>query len=52
MSFGLGEVGCKKRGIMFDDGNCTSFKYEPTKRKPEYSSSPVAVNVTREDMSL
>jgi len=49
---GLGEVACKKRGIMFDDGSCTSFRYEPTKRKPEYPGSPVAVSVSQEDMSL
>ena len=52
MSVGLGEVACKKRGIMFDDGSCTSFRYEPTKRKPEYPGSPVAVSVSQEDMSL
>ena len=52
MSLGLGEVACSKRGIMLDEGKCTSFRYEPTKRKPEFANSPVAINVSEEDMSL
>jgi len=52
ISLGFGEIACSKRGIMSEEGKCTSFKYEPTKRKPEYARSPVAINISNEDMSL
>jgi len=52
ISLGMGEVACNKRGIMSEEGKCTSFRYEPTKRKPEFASNPVAVNISEEDMSL
>ena len=32
---GYDEVICTKRGIMAGSGNCTAFRYEPTKRVPE-----------------
>ncbi|MCL2819949.1 MAG: hypothetical protein FWD38_03860 [Oscillospiraceae bacterium] len=51
-SLGFGEIACSKRGIMSEAGKCTSFKYEPTKRKPEYAATPVIAKITEEDMSL
>jgi len=52
MSLGYGEVACSKRGIMSDDGKCGAFRYEPTKRKPEFANSPPASEVTEKDMSI
>ena len=49
---GLGEVACSRRGIMQDRGSCSAFRYEPTKRKPEYAAKPVAREYTSEEMSL
>jgi len=51
-ALGFGEVACSKRGIMSDEGKCTSFRYEPTKRKPEYARTPASVKITDEDMRL
>jgi len=51
-SLGFGEIACSKRGIMSQEGKCTSFMYEPTKRKPEFASTTVAVNISKDDMSL
>jgi len=52
VSLGFGEVACCKRGIMSDEGRCTSFRYEPTKRKPEYARTPVSVKIKEEDMMI
>jgi len=52
LSLGLGEVACSRRGIMSDEGRCSAFRYEPTKRKPEFAKGPVAVEFTAEEMSL
>jgi len=49
---GLGEVACSRRGIMLEEGKCNAFRYEPTKRKPEYARKPVAVEYSAEEMSL
>jgi len=49
---GFGEVVCKKRGIMSTDGNCDSFRYEPTKREPEFARSIKTTSVKAEDFSL
>jgi len=51
-SIGFGEVVCKKRGIMSAEGNCESFRYEPTKREPEFARSVKAATVKPEDFSL
>ena len=52
MSLGFGEIACTKRGIMSEDGRCNAFRYEPTKRKPEYARSPKSVKISEEDLSL
>jgi len=49
---GLGEVACRRRGIMSDDGKCSAFKYEPTKRKPEHANKVVTPEFSSSDMSL
>ena len=51
-SLGLGEVACSRRGIMLDEGRCSAFRYEPTKRKPEYARQTVTREYTAEEMSL
>jgi len=51
-SLGFGEVACSKRGIMEDIGSCTSFCYEPTKRKPEFARTPAKVSFSEEDMMI
>jgi len=52
MSLGFGEVGCSKRGIMSEEGKCNAFRYEPTKRKPEYARSKFASKIRAEDMRI
>jgi len=52
MTLGFGEVACSKRGIMSDEGRCGVFRYEPTKRKPEYTQRSGATKVKEEDMRL
>jgi len=37
---------------MEDDGKCTAFKYEPTKRKPEFARVPAAVEIDAEDFQI
>jgi len=49
---GQNEVVCRRRGIMFNDGQCGAFRYEPTKRKPEYSKVIATVEFSTEEMSL
>ena len=51
-SLGFEEVACSKRGIMTTEGKCTLFRYEPTKRKPEYRSTQAVNEISIEDMSL
>lgn len=52
VNLGFGEVACRKRGIMSDEGKCGAFRYEPTKRRPEYASSPVGSRITESDLRL
>ena len=52
MTLGFGEVACSKRGIMSEEGKCSAFRYEPTKRKPEYSRSMGAKKINAEDMRI
>jgi hypothetical protein len=49
---GYGEVICSKKGIMSEDDRCGSFRYEPTRRKPEYAQSPVASKIFEEDLDI
>ena len=53
-SIGRGEVACTKRGIMASDGRCSSFRYEPTKREPEFTRNPgiVGADITAEDFAI
>ncbi|MCL2248209.1 MAG: hypothetical protein FWC13_02955 [Oscillospiraceae bacterium] len=37
VSLGLGEVVCRKCGIMSSHGKCNSFRYDPTKREPDFA---------------
>ena len=52
MTLGFGEVACSKRGIMSDVGKCGAFRYEPTKRIPEYARSQGVAKVREEDMRI
>ena len=52
MSMGFGEIACSKRGIMEDNGNCGLFRYEPTKRKPEYARNKAAKKIKNTDFSI
>jgi len=49
---GFGEIACSKRGIMEDNGNCGLFRYEPTKRKPEYARNKAAKKIKNTDFSI
>jgi len=51
-AIGFGEVVCRKRGIMSTEGNCNSFRYEPTKREPEFAQSVKMTELKAEDFSL
>ena len=37
VALGFGDIICKKRGIVSENGSCRSFYYEPTRREPEYA---------------
>jgi len=52
MSLGFKEIACSKRGIMSEEGKCTAFRYEPTKRQPEYANNIAPPKVSAEDMSI
>jgi len=52
ITMGYGEIACSKRGIMSDDGKCGAFRYEPTKRRPEFSKTPVVSAVSEEDFQI
>ena len=49
---GYGEVACKKRGIMYAEGNCNAFRYEPTKREPEFTRSQTIQKLSEEEFSI
>jgi hypothetical protein len=48
LPIGQSEIACRKRGIMTEEGKCGLFRYEPTKRRPEYMKN---MNVNMEDIS-
>ena len=52
VSLGFDEVACTKRGIMTEAGRCGAFRYEPTKRKPEYAHNPVPMKIAEEDFRI
>ena len=49
---GYGEVACPKRGIMAPEGRCNLFRYEPTKREPEYAQETKVTEVSEEELAL
>jgi len=49
---GFGEVACTKRGIMSDYGRCSAFRYEPTKREPEFARNLRAPSMTETDFMI
>jgi len=49
---GFGEVACIKRGIMSDYGSCNAFRYEPTKREPEYARNLSAPKMSEADFAI
>jgi len=44
-SLGFGEVICIRRGIVSENFMCGYFRYEPTKREPEYARSIKAPDI-------
>ena len=52
VSIGFDDVACRKRGIMSEEGSCNAFRYEPTKRKPEFTQNTVMVKFSEEEMRL
>jgi len=52
MTLGFGEVACSKRGIMSDDGKCGAFRYEPTKRRPEFAKSIPVKQIAEEEFQI
>lgn len=49
---GRGEVACVNRGIMAAGGRCSAFRYEPTKREPEFMRSLNLSDLTEKDFSI
>ena len=49
---GYEEVACSKRGIMESSGECGAFKYEPTKRIPEYAKTPAILKIEESELSF
>ena len=52
ISLGFGEIACTRRGIMTEEGKCGAFRYEPTKRKPEYARTVKIADFDESEMSL
>ena len=51
-NLGFGEIACAKHGIMAAHGNCSAFRYEPTKREPIVSQRPKKSEFSEDDFSL
>ena len=51
-NLGFNEIACSKLGIMSDEGKCNAFRYEPTKRKPEYAKNITLKEYSTEDMQI
>ena len=49
---GFGEVACRKRGIMEVEGRCNAFRYEPTKREPEYPCSHILPAMSASELAI
>lgn len=51
-SLGSNEIACTRRGIMYSHGSCGSFRYEPTKRVPEFVPLLDTSGLAEDDFSL
>lgn len=51
-ALGFEEILCKRRGIMMAGGRCSEFRYEPTKRKPEYVGNAQVAEVLESELSI
>ena len=51
-ALGRNEFACSKHGIMYGDGSCGAFRYEPTKRVPLIKPSIDASGFSDEDFML
>ena len=49
---GREEIACIRRGIMKSYGSCGSFRYEPTKRVPEYMPGLNVSGLSEEDFVI
>lgn len=49
---GRGDIACSKRGIVAAGAHCRKFRYEPTKREPEFARSLNAASLSEEDFLL
>jgi len=49
---GRGEIACRNCGIMAASGKCSLFRYEPTKREPEFAHSLNVIKLSEEDFAL
>jgi len=49
---GFGEVACIKRGIMDVEGSCNAFRYEPTKRQPEFPQNQILPTISANDLAI
>ena len=52
VNIGFGEVACKKCGIMSVHGKCSSFRYDPTKREPDFAVELNTSNLDESDFAL
>jgi len=52
IQIGFGDVACIKRGIMTVEGRCNAFRYEPTKREPEFARTPKVKKMSEQDLAL
>jgi len=52
VSIGFGEVMCRRCGIMSSEGRCNAFRYDPTKREPEYAAALDTSDLRESDFSL
>ena len=49
---GYNEIACIKRGIMSAVGFCNAFRYEPTKRVPEFAQNVSISRMKEEDFAI
>jgi len=49
---GYNEVACCKRGVMESGGSCGAFRYEPTKREPQFALSLNEDGFSEDDFAI